>query len=75
MIPGRYWLDGYGNGGLEGGPMLFNLSQLCANARRQRGDRWYGSVTGDGTTTGAMFRNSDGSITGVTCGPDGGCIY
>ncbi len=77
VIPGRYWMDAMGNGGVEGGGVLFNMAQLCAAARQRRGG--YGSsgswVGGDGTTSGAMFRNSDGSITSVTCGPDGGCIY
>ncbi len=75
VIPGRYWMDAQGNGGVEGGPWLFNMQQLCAAARQRGGDPYYGRVTGDGTTSGAMFRNSDGSITSVTCGPDGGCIY
>jgi hypothetical protein len=45
VIPGRWWVDGYGNAGAEGGPAMFNLVQLA----RQRGggaDSYYRS---DGT--------------------------
>lgn len=73
---GRYWMDAFGNGGYEGQPASWNLVQLCRqNAPRllgKPGNRgWYGSVSGDGQMVGAVF--SDG--TGVTCGPDGGCVY
>lgn len=73
---GRYWMDAYGNGGFEGQPAAWNLVQLCRqNAPRLLGSPgnrgWYGSVSGNGQMVGAVF--SDG--TGVTCGPDGGCIY
>ena len=74
VIPGRYWLDAYSNGGLEGGPMQFNLRALCNQARQRMGSR-FGTVISDGTTSGAFFRNVDGSYTSVSCGPDGGCIY
>lgn len=73
VIPGRYWVDSHGNGGVEGGPMMFNLTQLCRQSSSYRSR--YGSVLSDGTTSGAFFRNSNGSYTSVTCGPDGGCIY
>ena len=75
VIPGRYWMDANGNGGVEGGPLQFNLPQLCAQARRSSGSGTFGSVTGDGTTNGAIFRSPGGEVYGVTCGPDGGCIY
>ncbi|MFN7934958.1 MAG: hypothetical protein U0R19_16630 [Bryobacteraceae bacterium] len=73
---GRYWMDAYGNGGYEGQAASWNLVQLCQqNAPRllgKPGSRgWYGSVSGNGVMVGAVF--SDG--TGVTCGPDGGCVY
>ncbi|MCB1019844.1 MAG: hypothetical protein H6509_14105 [Bryobacterales bacterium] len=77
VIPGRYWLDPAGYGGVEGGPPQWNIAQLCAASRQRSGSYRgkYGSVLSDGTTTGAMFRSSSGDIVGVTCGPDGGCIY
>jgi hypothetical protein len=77
VIPGRYWLDPAGYSGVEGGPPQWNVAQLCS-AARQRSSSYrgkYGSVLSDGATTGAMFRTSSGDIVGVTCGPDGGCIY
>ena len=30
VIPGRYWLDARGNGGVEGGPIQWNLALLCS---------------------------------------------
>ena len=78
VIPGRYWLDAHGNGGVEGGPIQWNLALLCSSARQRAGGSFrgrFGSVLGDGTTTGAIFRTPSGGVAGVTCGPDGGCIY
>lgn len=78
VIPGRYWLDARANGGVEGGPIQWNLALLCAAARQRAGGSFrgrFGSVLGDGTTTGAIFRTPSGGVAGVTCGPDGGCIY
>ncbi|RMG71013.1 MAG: hypothetical protein D6722_07575 [Bacteroidetes bacterium] len=37
VYPGRYWLDPYGNVGLEGGPMLANLVQLAAATGQRSG--------------------------------------
>ncbi len=75
---GRFWMDAQGNGGYEGGPPLFNVVKLCSEAQQRSrlpgtpGNRgWYGSVSGGGGMVGAVF--SDG--TGVTCGPDGGCVF
>ena len=44
VLPGRYWVDAYGNCGYEGGPFLLNLVQLARN----RGSVHYlgGSVIG-----------------------------
>jgi hypothetical protein len=75
---GRYWMDAQGNGGWEGQPATFNLVALCRSTQQRSrlngtpGNRgWYGHTSGDGTMVGSVF--SDG--TGVTCGPDGGCIF
>jgi hypothetical protein len=37
VLPGRYWLDAYGNCGYEGGPALGNLYQLAQTAAMARG--------------------------------------
>jgi hypothetical protein len=34
VYPGRYWVDASGNGGMEGGPMQFNLESLCNAAKK-----------------------------------------
>lgn len=75
---GRYWMDSQGNGGREGQPVSFNLVTLCRSAQQRSrlngtpGNRgWYGHTSGNGSMVGSVF--SDG--TGVTCGPDGGCIF
>ncbi len=73
---GRYWMDAQGNGGREGQPASFNLVAMCRQKRPSSlgtpGNRgWYGHTSGDGSMVGSVF--SDG--TGVTCGPDGGCIF
>jgi hypothetical protein len=42
VLPGRWWVDAYGNGGPEGGPAMFNLVMLArqASARGRRGSAW-----------------------------------
>ena len=32
VMPGRYWVDGSGNGGYEGGPAIFNLVEAARRA-------------------------------------------
>ncbi len=72
--PGRYWLDAQGVAGIEGGPPLVDVVAACRVVAQQHGsgggDPWYGSVIGDGNVVGAIFGD-----TGVTCGPDGGCVF
>ena len=58
--PGRYWLDGYGNAGFEGGPALVNLA---AAARRSQGAA-AGGYNG-------WNRNTPGG----NWGGDGNCSY
>ena len=77
VLPGRYWLEADGTGGYVGEPASFNLVRLC-NQRRASGALgspgnrgWYGSVIGGGGSVGAIFSGG----MGVTCGPDGGCLY
>lgn len=60
---------GTSGGGGNSGNQQGNQGSRALGRPGNRG--WYGSVSGGGGTVGAIF--SDG--TGVTCGPDGGCIY
>lgn len=46
VYPGRYWLDAYGNVGLEGGPVLVNLAVLAQQAGG-RGNTFYRSGNTD----------------------------
>lgn len=74
VIPGRYWMDAQGIGGFEGQGPMFNLGAVAARQQRRSwvsGHSLRGSVIGDGSVTG--YISPDG--TGVTCGPDGGCLY
>jgi len=55
-IPGRYWLDAYGNLGPEGGPVLVNLATAAQQLQQQTTQSGYGTVsTGP---DGAMFSGS-----------------
>ncbi|MBT8076922.1 MAG: hypothetical protein KJO31_00010 [Gammaproteobacteria bacterium] len=52
-LPGRYWLDAYGNLGPEGGPVLVNLAAAAQRLQQQTTSSKYGTVsTGP---AGAMF--------------------
>ena len=61
VLPGRYWVDASGTGGLEGGPPYFNLSARAAQARaagaRGAGGAW-------------LHRGPGGGM-----GGDGNCVY
>ena len=71
VIPGRYWLDEHGIGGYEGGPASFDLrAQASSHRSSVLGHSDTGSVLGDDGIVGYI-----GGSTGVTCAPDGGCIY
>jgi hypothetical protein len=78
VVPGRYWMNAAGIGGLEGGPPIFNLVALCQQAGAAGGGGSvytpFGSVTVGEGITGYTPPAGSGAI-GVTCGPDGGCIY
>jgi hypothetical protein len=65
-IPGRYWLDWQGNGGPEGGPVLFNLVAAASQAGGAGGGYGgytrrtpFGSIGGDGNCS--YFMSPDGS--------------
>ena len=62
VYPGRYWLDPYGNVGLEGGPILGNLVQMASAAGAGGG--------GGGNST--FYRNG---YTGIGGGSDGNTHY
>jgi hypothetical protein len=49
-IPGRWWVDGQGNAGQEGGPALLNLVQLA----RQRGNAAESYYRSDGSGNNAF---------------------
>ena len=56
-ILGRYWLDGYGNLGIEGGGMLVNLVSVAQQLQQKTTHSSYGSVsTGP---EGAMFSGTN----------------
>jgi hypothetical protein len=60
VFPGRYWVDGYGNFGWEGGPMLGNLAAALQMPAQPSGNPWTvsshaGTVGGDGN--GFLFFN------------------
>jgi hypothetical protein len=58
--PGRYWLDGYGNAGFEGGPALVNLA--AASRRSQSGGA-------------GGYNGWNGNTPGGNWGGDGSCSY
>jgi uncharacterized secreted protein with C-terminal beta-propeller domain len=65
-------------GGLEGGPAFFNLA-ASTSGQPSSAYSQYGTIVSDWSFTGYMpnktydFDNSNDI--GVSCGPDGGCIY
>jgi hypothetical protein len=67
--PGRWWVDGYGNFGPEGGPPLGNLRQAAAASR---GGSW---LRGGGAGSGSFWAGGDGN--GYVWASDGysGCSY
>lgn len=64
--PGRYWVDGHGNAGFEGGPAIVNLRQLAASSRAGAWSHYTrstdASVGGDGDFFYYIDRN-----TSMTC--------
>jgi hypothetical protein len=60
VLPGRYWLDASGTGGLEGGPAYFNLYAMAAQAR----------AAGRGGNGSWIYRGAGGGM-----GGDGACTY
>lgn len=61
VLPGRWWVDANGNGGPEGGPVMFNLVVLARQAgARGAGGAWSRRVQGAGTES--MYVGGDGGF-------------
>ena len=72
VYPGRYWIAANGVGGYEGGPPMFNLAVLCANAARAAGGgRGGGSSTQCEDYGNGQF-NCSNSNTGIGMIGEGG---
>jgi hypothetical protein len=64
VVPGRYWLDAYGNYGIEGGPILGNLlAQAQGPSQGRQPHRVYadGEIAGSGPT--GTIVNAAGAMT------------
>jgi len=66
-LPGRYWMNEMGIGGLEGGPALFNLvaaaqAQAASSGFTRRG--LFGSTGSDGNCSYYMHPNGSSVMTG-----------
>jgi hypothetical protein len=61
VLPGRWWVDAYGNGGAEGGPATFNIVALPrqASSRAGRGSAWSRRLDAGG---GSLNVGGDGSF-------------
>ena len=71
--PGRWWVDGLGNFGAEGGPAIGNLRQAAAQAAAQaRGGSW---SRGSGAGSNGFWTGGDGN--GYVWAMDGysGCSF
>lgn len=78
VYPGRYWMNAQFIGGLEGGPAFFNLAAPTSGQPSSAYSQ-YGTIVSDGSFNGYMpnktYDFDDSNDVGVSCGPDGGCIY
>jgi hypothetical protein len=73
IVPGRYWMNAAGIGGIEGGPPQFNIIALCQQAYGggPRGvQSCFGSITQGGGITGYAPPAGVPGGSGMTCGPD-----
>ncbi len=66
-VPGRYWMNAQGIGGLEGGPPIFNL--VAAAQARSGGNGYvrrglFGSTGSDGSCSYYMHPNGSSVMTG-----------
>ncbi len=69
VAPGRYWLDGQGNSGYEGGPPVVNLRQRAQTAGSGGGIRRtpFGTVCSDGNCFYYNDPSSGSSVMGSGC--------
>lgn len=70
LAMGRYWVDGQGYAGAEGGPALVNLRQLASNLYRQNGG--VGENYGNG---GSAYMNMNTGIGIITDGQGSGAVF
>lgn len=68
--PGRYWVDGQGYAGLEGGPALVNLKQLASNLYRQNG-----GVGENYSGGGSAYMNMNTGIGIITDGQGSAAVF
>ncbi len=72
ILPGRYWVDGQGYAGYEGGPALFNLRAIAAQqASITRGP---GAGVGENYGGGAWSYNNSNTGIGVLSDGQGGML-
>ena len=71
VLPGRYWLDGQGYAGLEGGPPLANLRALAAQGMYRQGSG-VGENYGNG---GSAYGNLNTGIGIITDGQGGAAVF
>lgn len=70
VLPGRYWLDGQGYAGYEGGPAIANLMQVAQQLYRQ------GSGVGENYGGGAgAYANPRTGIGIITDGQGGAAVF
>jgi hypothetical protein len=78
VLPGRYWVDAQGNGGYEGGPVLFNLRLLAQQAASRSGGMWRTPGGGVGESYGGgawAYGNSNTGIGVISDGEGGMMIF
>ena len=68
VVPGRYWIDAQGIGGVEGGPPMFNLMAAAqagsgGNGYTRRG--LFGSTGSDGSCSYYMHPNGSSVLSGA----------
>lgn len=76
VTPGRYFLLPDGSYGFEGGPIMGRLAPARPRSAQSTQSK-FGTVLGDDGFVGYMppAGGVSSSNIGVTCAPDGGCIY
>jgi hypothetical protein len=71
VLPGRYWVNAQGIGGYEGGPPLFDLRAMAAQAQRY----WrQNGGTGENHGGGAWSYNNSNTGIGVISDGEGGMV-